>query len=137
MRRYEDIDAPRGIEFGLWHNGRLMTQVFYTAITVRDGYEHMVNLPSNESANAAYQVRLRFGGEIVDDWVGAEMWLYDINHNPISAGKPALIYLGHSDLPMTTVFLSNYPRPLSHSGVWVVTTRRMTDIPKLAPPPAD
>lgn len=127
-------DDYLGIEFGLWRNGEPQTQLFIFNLRVgksEASYEHVINLTSIRNPAMVFRVRLTFNGELVDDWVTGRMWLEDTSGYPISTPRPFLMFLGVTDLPMTTVFPSHHERPLSHTGIWVVSTRLALDSHRL------
>lgn len=126
----ERRDVP--LEISLWHNGKpkTPTAIIYNVMIGPNG-ESLQSLHTNN--HEAFQVRLRWNTEIVDNWIGAEMWLTDGDGYPIGGAKPTLVYLGVSDCPMTTAFLCHIGegRP-SMVGVWVVAIRHARTIQSLA-----
>lgn len=113
------------VEVGLWRNGEPQAELYIHHLSVRPGssQEQVVYLPSIKSPGSRFAVRFVFSGEMVHDWLSGEMWLDDPSNTPISTPRPFLMFLGVSDLPMTTTFPSLRAHPLSHTGIWVVSTR--------------
>jgi hypothetical protein len=110
------------IELAVYHNGELVSGMFFHVLRIAEHSEWTVNLQSIKYASRSYIVRGRFAGEIVEDWVGGEIWIFDETNRPISTPRPFLMYLGPSDIPMCTIFPSN-GGPIGHAGIWVVTYR--------------
>lgn len=119
------MERTENLEISLWHNGQAVTEtgILYTA-RISSHAESSFWLASLAVKGPQYQIRLRWNAEIVDDWVGAEMWIVDGEGVPVASPRPTLVYLGPSAFPMTTPFLCGWQHHLpSRAGVWVVAIR--------------
>lgn len=115
----------RGVEVSIYQNGQLVAEIRTHYIqSLRERSEFSLHVPSMISPARSFCVRGVFGAELVDDFLTIrELWLLDGSNAPIGSPRPALWYLGVSDIPLTTVFQSHRDRPLSHAGIWVVALR--------------
>lgn len=114
-----------GVEVGVYHNGELRgLPVTHTVPSLMAGTYVTMNVPGARDNSEFFTVNMRLGDELVNDYIAIrEMWLLDRANIPIGRPRPALWYLGQSDIPLTTAFETAHARPITHAGIWVVTLR--------------
>jgi hypothetical protein len=126
-------NESRAVEVGIYQNGELRGQIYSHHIgSLAYRSEFACHVPSTRNPAQAFTVRGRFGAELVDDYLTiSELWLIDGTNCPIGPPRPALWYLGASDVPLTTVFQANRDYPISLTGIWVVTLRTPNTLAQL------